>query len=72
MVGPCDSHKQCCNVFFEKVSGLAGGERPGDAKRVCHSNSPVSGAVLRGYKEAAITKPLATTEWDCLCSTAGQ
>lgn len=41
------------------------GERLADALRVCHSNSPVSGAVRHSYKEAALTKPLATTELDC-------
>ena len=41
---------------FENVSGLAGGERPADAWRVCHSNSPVSGPVRHSYKEVALTK----------------
>ncbi|KAF3839894.1 hypothetical protein F7725_018611, partial [Dissostichus mawsoni] len=41
------------------------GERPADALRVCHSESPVSGAVRHSYKEVALTKPLATTELDC-------
>lgn len=53
---------------FENVSGLAGErerERPADSLRVCHSNSPVSGAVRHSYKEVALTKPLATTEPDC-------
>lgn len=62
--------KQCCDVFLAEARlgecvWPCRGERPADALRVCHSNSPVSGAVRHSYKEAALTKPLATTELDC-------
>lgn len=70
VVYPTDFPKQYCDVFLaevrlENVSGQCREERAADALRVCHSNSPVSGAVRHSYKEAALTKPLATVELDC-------
>lgn len=50
---------------FRMCLAMQGRARPADTLRVCHSNSPVSGAVRHSYKEVALTKPLATTELDC-------
>lgn len=58
---------------FENVSGLAGGERPADAWRVCHSNSPVSGPVRHSYKEVALAKTSGLQQsWIVVRATAGQ
>lgn len=69
VVYPSDVLKQCCDVFLAQARlenvWPCRGERPADALRVCHSESPVSGAVRHSYKEVALTKPLATTELDC-------
>lgn len=74
VVYPTDSPKQCCDVFLaevtlENVSDQCRGERPPDALRVCHSNSPVSVAQLQRSRSH---KTSGCSGAGLLCDTTGQ